>query len=58
MLDIKLEAFTLVKAGQVAAVTAKVLGNHRQPLENQALLNSKGTLKVSGMAFPQISRQI
>ena len=38
----------LVKGGQVAAVTAKILGIPKQTLENWVRLDSKGTLKGAG----------
>ena len=47
-LEFKLEAVRLVKGGQVAAVTAKVLGIPKQTLENWVRLDSKGTLKGAG----------
>ena len=47
-LEYKLEAVRLVKGGQVAAVTAKVLGIPKQTLENWVRLNSKGKLKGAG----------
>ena len=47
-LEFKLEAVRLVKGGQVAAVTAKVLGIPKQTLENWVRLDSKGVLKGAG----------
>jgi transposase-like protein len=47
-LEFKLEAVRLVKGGQVAAVTAKVLGIPKQTLENWVRLDAKGTLKGAG----------
>jgi transposase-like protein len=47
-LEFKMEAVRLVKGGQVAAVTAKVLGIPKQTLENWVRLDSKGTLKGAG----------
>ena len=43
-LEFKMEAVRLVKGGQVAAVTAKVLGIPKQTLENWVRLDGKGTL--------------
>ena len=47
-LEFKLEAVRLVKAGQAAAVTAKVLGMPKQALENWVRLSEKGQLKGAG----------
>jgi transposase-like protein len=47
-LEFKLEAVRLVKAGQAAAVTAKVLGMPKQTLENWVRLSEKGRLKGAG----------
>jgi len=47
-LEFKLEAVRLVKGGQAAAVTAKVLGIPKQTLENWIRLNEKGLLKGAG----------
>ncbi|SRR3977135_3267488 len=47
-LEFKMEAVRLVKGGQVAAVTAKVLGVPKQTLENWVRLDSKGKLKGAG----------
>ncbi len=47
-LEFKLEAVRLVKAGQAAAVTAKVLGMPKQTLENWVRLSEKGQLKGAG----------
>ena len=47
-LEFKMEAVRLVKGGQVAAVTAKVLGIPKQTLENWVRLDSKGKLKGAG----------
>ena len=47
-LEYKLEAVRLVKGGQVAAVTAKILGIPKQTLENWVRLASKGKLAGAG----------
>lgn len=47
-LEFKLEAVRLVKGGQAAAVTAKVLGMPKQTLENWVRLGDKGQLKGTG----------
>jgi transposase-like protein len=47
-LEFKLEAVRLVWGGQVAAVTAKVLGIPKQTLENWVRLDGKGKLKGAG----------
>ena len=47
-LEFKLEAVRLVKGGQVAAVTAKILGIPKQTLENWVRLHGKGQLKGAG----------
>ena len=47
-LEYKLEAVRLVKGGQVAAVTAKILGIPKQTLENWVRLHGKGQLKGAG----------
>jgi len=47
-LDFKLEAVRLVKGGQSAAVTAKVLGIPNQTLDNWVRLSNKGQLKGAG----------
>lgn len=47
-LEFKLEAVRLVKGGQVAAVTAKILGIPKQTLENWVRLDGKGQLKGAG----------
>ena len=47
-LEFKMEAVRLVRGGQVAAVTAKVLGIPKQTLENWVRLDGKGTLKGAG----------
>jgi len=47
-LEFKMEAVRLVRGGQVAAVTAKVLGIPKQTLENWVRLYSKGKLKGAG----------
>ena len=47
-LEFKLEAVRLVKGGQVAAVTAKILGIPKQTLENWVRLANKGQLKRAG----------
>ncbi len=46
--EFKLEAVRLVKGGQVAAVTAKILGIPKQTLENWVRLDGKGQLKGAG----------
>ena len=46
--EVKLEAVRLVKGGQVAAVTAKILGIPKQTLENWVRLHGKGQLKGAG----------
>ena len=43
-----MEALRLVKGGQVAAVTAKILGIPKQTLENWVRLAHKGQLKGAG----------
>ena len=45
-LEFKLEAVRLVKGGQVAAATAKMLGIPKQTLENWVRLAHKGSSKV------------
>jgi transposase-like protein len=47
-LEYKLEAVRLVKGGQAAAVTAKILGIPKQTLENWVRLHGKGQLKGAG----------
>ena len=47
-LEFKLEAVRLVKGGQAASVTAKVLGMPKQTLDNWVRLNEKGQLKGAG----------
>jgi len=47
-LEFKMEAVRLVKGGQSAAVTAKVLGIPNQTLDNWIRLNNKGELKGAG----------
>ena len=47
-LEFKLEALKLVKGGQVAAVTAKILGIPKQTLENWVRLANKSQLKGAG----------
>ena len=47
-LEFKLEAVRLVKGGQVAAVTAKILGTPKQTLEKWVRLANKGQLKEAG----------
>ena len=47
-LEFKLEALKLVKGGQVAAVTVKILGIPKQTLENWVRLAQKGQLKGAG----------
>lgn len=43
-----MEAVRLLKGGQVAAVTAKVLGIPKQTVESWVRLDSKGKLKGAG----------
>jgi transposase-like protein len=47
-LEFKLEAVRLVKGGQAAAVTAKILGVPEQTLGNWVRLSSKGQLTGAG----------
>lgn len=47
-LEFKTEAVRLIKGGQVAAVTAKILGIPKQTLKNWVRLDGKGTLKGAG----------
>lgn len=47
-LEYKLEAVRLVKNGQAASVTAKVLGIPNQTLDNWVRLSNKGQLKGAG----------
>ena len=47
-LEYKLEAVRLVKGGQAAAVTAKILGIPKQTLENWVRLHGNGQLKGTG----------
>jgi transposase-like protein len=47
-LEFKLEAVRLVKGGQAASVTAKVLGIPSQTLDNWIRLSNKGQLKGVG----------
>lgn len=47
-LEFKLEAVRLVKGGQTAAVTAKILGVPEQTLGNWVRLSSKGQLTGAG----------
>ena len=47
-LQYKLEAVRLVKGGQVAAVTAKILGIPKQTQENWVRLAHRGQLKGAG----------
>ena len=47
-LEFKLEAVRLVKGGQVAAATAKILGIPKQTLESWVRLAHKGQLKGAG----------
>jgi transposase-like protein len=47
-LEFKMEAVRLVRGGQVAAVTAKVLGIPKQTLENWVRLDGKCKLKGAG----------
>ena len=46
-LEFKLEAVRLVKGGQVAAVTAKILGIPKQTLENWVRLGPQGSAQGS-----------
>ena len=47
-LEFKLEAVRLVKGGQAASVTAKILGIPKASLENWVRLSAKGELKEAG----------
>ena len=47
-LEFKLEAVRLVKGGQAASVTAKILGIPKAGLENWVRLNAKGKIKGAG----------
>ena len=47
-LEFKLEAVRLVKAGQEASVTARVLGMPKQTLSNWVRLAEKGALQGAG----------
>ena len=47
-LEFKLEAVRLVKAGQEASVTARVLGVPKQSLSNWVRLAGKGALQGAG----------
>jgi transposase-like protein len=47
-LEFKMEAVRLVRGGQVAAVTAKVLGIPKQTLENWVRLDGQGKLQGAG----------
>ena len=47
-LEYKLEAVRLVKGGQAASVTAKVLGIPSQTLDNWVRLSNKGQLRGAG----------
>ena len=47
-LEFKLEAVRLVKAGQEASVTARVLGMPKQTLSNWVRLAEKGELQGAG----------
>lgn len=47
-LEFNLEAVRLVKGGQAASVTAKVLGMPKQTLDNWVRLSGKGQLKGAG----------
>jgi transposase-like protein len=47
-LEYKLEAVRLLKGGQVAAVTAKILGIPKQTLETWVRLHGMGQLKGAG----------
>ena len=46
--EFKLEAVRLVKGGQAASVTAKILGIPKASLENWVRLSAKGGLKGAG----------
>ena len=47
-LEFKLEAVRLVKGGQAASVTAKILGIPKASLENWVRLSAKGEVKGAG----------
>ena len=47
-LEFKLEAVRLVKSGQAASVTAKILGIPKASLENWVRLSAKGELRGAG----------
>ena len=47
-LEFKLEAVRLVKGGQAASVTAKILGIPKASLENWVRLSAKGELRGAG----------
>jgi transposase-like protein len=47
-LEFKLEAVRLVKGGQAASVTAKVLGIPNQTLDNWVRLSNRGQFKGAG----------
>ena len=47
-LEFKLEAVRLVKGGQAASVTAKILGIPKASLENWVRLSAKGEPKEAG----------
>ena len=48
ILEFKLEAFRLVKGGQAASVTAKILGIPKASLEDWVRVSTKGELKGAG----------
>jgi transposase-like protein len=50
-LEFKLEAVRLVKGGQVAAVTAKILGIPKQTLENWVRLHPEFDTKMPILRF-------
>jgi transposase len=47
-MEFKLQAIRVVRGGQAAAVTARVLGMPKQSLENWLRLDEKGQLKGAG----------
>lgn len=55
--EFRLEAVRLVKGGQAAAVTAKILGMPKQTLENWVRLSNKGQL-VSASDKPVSAEQM
>ena len=56
--EFKLEAVRLVRGGQAAAVTAKVLGMPKQTLENWLKLDAKGQLKAGAGDKPVSAEQM